>query len=213
MQDPQSGSDRLEQIIKEAGGYIESSNLSTDPDGTKSAEVVVEAPVAQFDSVLGAIQKLGSVTAKNVTGDDITTKVSDADQTEEVMENEVQQSNRYMAAKGRHATWEDEENARHIRVELAEARARVKILHKLGELAQITVNISQTPIAPAPVQTGLISTIRGSGSAALQSMADTFGALISGLLWILAYLPLWLPIILGIRFAVNRRKDAAQTRS
>ena len=67
--------------------------------------MTVKVPVTQFETTLGQIAKLGSVQSKNVTGEDITEKASDADQTENVLETDVQNSEARLKALGAKAKW------------------------------------------------------------------------------------------------------------
>lgn len=198
MKDPEAAGDQVEETVKDAGGYVASNNLTTDGSGEKSAQMSVKVPVAQFDTVLGEIEKLGNITAKNVTGEDITGKVSDAGQAESVLEDEVQRSNARLAELGKRAKWQDEEDARELRIELAQARARVVLLHKLAALADIEVNLNQTAKPAPPAQTGFMSNLRGNGSAAFQSMLSTLGVVLTILIWVAAYIPIWGPVAFAV---------------
>lgn len=210
LKDPEAASDQVVEMTKDAGGYVAENDLITDDGGQKSAQMTLKVPVEQFDTVLGQIEKLGNVTAKNVTGQDITGKVSDASQAEVVLEDEVARSNAHLAALGRRAHWADEEDARQVRIELAQARARVQLLHKLAALADITVSLTQTPKPAPPAQTGFLSNLRGNGSAAFQSMLGTLSAVLTALIWILAYIPIWGPLAFAVWYT---RRYLRETRA
>ncbi|HEX5324803.1 MAG TPA: DUF4349 domain-containing protein [Capsulimonadaceae bacterium] len=212
LKDPEAASDQVDQMTKDAGGYVASNNLSTEDSGAKSAQMVLKVPVAQFETVLAQIEKMGNVTAKNITGQDITGKVSDATQTEGVLHDEVNSAEAHLSAMGKHAKWEDEEDARELRIQLAEARARLQLLHKLAALGNITVSLTEKPKPALPVQSGMIGTLKGNGSAAFQSMLATLSALVTMFIWILAYIPIWGPIAFAVWYAMRRSREESRLR-
>jgi len=202
---PEAASDRVETMVKEAGGFVAGNTLNTAGDGLKSADMTVKVPVTQFETVLGQIAKLGSVQSKNVTGEDITEKASDADQTENVLEGDVQTSEARLKALGAKAKWSDQQATRDLRTQLAESRARLVLLKRMAALSTITVDLSQTPKppAPAPVTGGFLHGLKDSTHDALQSLVSSASALIALVIWLLAYAPLWLPALLVGRHALR----------
>jgi hypothetical protein len=191
--DPEAGGDKIEDDVKSAGGFVTSSSLNTDPDGVKTAQMTIKVPLAQFEGTLAQIARLGSVTAKNVTGEDITEKVSDADQRQAVLQQDMDQAQEQLKQKGAKANWELQEDARDLRIQLAQARARLKLLKSLAELSEIDVTLSQPPKAAPPVQTGFLSDLGSSGRGALESALGCLSTLIGIVFSILAYAPLWVP--------------------
>jgi len=192
-------------MVKEAGGFVAGNTLNTVGDGLKTADMTVKVPVAQFETVLGQIAKLGSVQSKNVTGEDITEKASDAYQTENVLEGDVQTSESRLKALGAKAKWSDQQGTRDLRTQLAESRARLVLLKRMAALSTITVDLSQTPKppAPAPVTGGFLHGLKDSTHDALQSLVSSASALIALVIWLLAYAPLWLPTLLVGRYALR----------
>lgn len=191
--DPEAGGDKIEDAVKSAGGFVTNSSLNTDPDGVKTAQMTVKVPLPQFEGTLAQIAKLGSVTAKNVTGEDITEKVSDADQKQEVLQQDMDQAQEQLKKKGAKASWDLQEDARDLRIQLAQARARLKLLKSLSELSEIDITLSQPTKAAPPVQTGFLSDLGNSGRGALESALGCLSTLIGIVFSILAYAPLWIP--------------------
>jgi len=204
VSDPESTGERIEDTAKAAGGFVTTSDLTTSDDGTKSYTMTVKVPLPQFESTLAQIARFGSVQDKEVTGEDITDKVSDADQRENVLESDMDQALDQLKKKGSHASWDLQEDARDLRIQLAQSRARLKLLRSLAEMSEIDVTLSQPTKPAAAVQTGFFADISSSGHGALQSAAGAVSTLIALLLWILAYSPLWLPALLIGRWAWRR---------
>ncbi len=89
---PEATSDTVETMVKETGGYVASNTLNTGDDGLKTAELTVKVPSRSLRHFLAQVAKLGNVQSKNISGEDITEKTSDADQTENVLEDRCDRS-------------------------------------------------------------------------------------------------------------------------
>jgi hypothetical protein len=202
---PETASDTVEMRVKEAGGFVATNTLNTGGDGLKSAEMTVKVPVGQFETILAQVAKLGSVQSKNVTGEDITDKSSDADQTESVLESDVQTSESRLKALGPKAKWSDQQATRDLRTQLAQARARLVLLKRMAALSTITIDLSQTPkpAAPTPVTNGFLDGLKGNTHDALQSLLSSASALLALVIWLLAYAPIWIPLLLVGRYGLR----------
>ena len=209
---PEATSDKVADMVKETGGFVAANNLSTGDDGLKSAELTVKVPVTQFETFLGQVARLGSVQSKNVTGEDITEKKSDADQTENVLEGDVQNSEARLKALGSRAKWHDEQATRDLRTQLAESRARLILLKRMAALSTVTIDLSQTPKPPAaaPVTGGFLNGLKASTHDAVGSLVSSASALVALAIWLLAYAPLWIPALLVGRYGLREyRKRSA----
>ncbi len=210
LANPEVTSDTVETMVKETGGFVASNTLDTSDDGLKSAELVVKVPVVQFDTFLAQIARLGSVQAKNVTGEDITEQTSDADSEENVLEGEVAHSEARLKALGTKSKWRDEQSVRDLRIQLAQSRARLVLLKRMATLATITVDLDQTPKKAAPVTGGLLGGLKDTVHDAGQSLVGAAGALMALMIWLLAYAPLWIPALLLGRYGLReyRKRQA-----
>ena len=202
---PEATGDMLNQMVQETGGYVAANNLTTDPNGLKSGELIVKVPEPQFETFLATVAKLGVVQSKNVTGQDITEKTSDADQTESVLEDDLQQSETRLKALGAKAKWHDQEATRDLRIQLAQERARLVLLKRMAALGTITIDLSQTPKAAAspPGTNGFTGSLKATTHDALQSLVGSASALLALVIWLLAYAPIWVPLLLIGRYALK----------
>lgn len=205
---PDATGDTLNNMVRETGGYVAANNLTTGDDGMKSGELVVKVPEAQFETFLAAVAKLGVVQSKSITGEDITEKTSDAHEAQSVEESDLAQAEARLKNLGKHASYEDREDAQDERVKLAQTRARLKLLKRMAALGTLTIDLSETPkgtIAP-PVTTGFGGTLKATTHDALQSLVGSAGALLALVIWLLAYSPIWVPLLLVGRYAVKEYK-------
>ena len=174
--------------------------------------MTVKVPVTQFEPFLAQVARLGNVQSKNITGEDITEKTSDANQAEGVLEDDVQKSEAGLKAMGSRAKWRDQEATREVRTQLAQARARFMLLKRMASLGTITVELSQTPkaVTPPPVTGGFVNTLQLTTHDALSSLVGSASALLALLIWLLTYSPLWVTLFFVGRYVqkVYRRREA-----
>jgi hypothetical protein len=199
--DLESNTAAVEQMTKNVGGYIANNNLETGGDGLRRSMLTIKVPVAQFETVVDKIGKLGLIQSKQVSGEDITARVSDAEQAKTVLANQLaQQVERLKRAKDQDKPLQRHE-ARLIQIQLAQARARYNMLNKLATLSTITVQLQEKPGGrPAPAS-GFMDGLNETKHAATEAFMSALRIPLMILMWILAYSPLWIPLLLIYRFA------------
>ncbi|MGI4789702.1 MAG: DUF4349 domain-containing protein [Janthinobacterium lividum] len=207
---PETTGDTINTMVQESGGYVAANNLSTGSDGLRSSELIVKVPVAQFETFLAQVAKLGVVQSKNISGEDITEKTSDANQTESVQEDDLQQSEARLRVLGAKAKWHDQEATRDLRIQVAQSRARLVLLKRMAALGTITIDLSQTPkaIVAPPVTNGFWDSLKGTTHNAMQSLVGSASALLALVIWLLAYAPVWIPLLLIGRYALKRYEQS-----
>lgn len=205
----------VEAMTKSAGGFVLSNALTTGGNGLKSANLSLRVPVGQFETVLSRIAKLGTVKSKNVAGEDITERFSDADQAERVLNSELsvkesmlqaalqreKESQKKKRADSYRVSWQQRADVRQLRIQTAQARARLELLKKVSELSNIEVELNEKPVVPGTA--GFTEELGRTSREAFASFAIAVRVPINVLIWILAYAPLWLPLILIYRFATK----------
>jgi hypothetical protein len=209
----EAASDRVEQAVKASGGFVASNNLTTDDRGYKSADLVVRVPVARFDEMLKQFASLGSVTAKSISGEDITERVSDATQAEQVLKDAADAASRKL--KSGSGTEKEiryrEADLRRVRIELAQTQARLGLLRKMARLSTINVSLTEKAksAAKAP-QGGLLGDMSETNRLASAAFASAVRVPIVLIIWVLAFSPLWVPLALIYRYASRRSAGETQ---
>ena len=200
-------SEAVEQIVQGVGGYVAENNLNTGDDGLKTASLTLKVPVAQFQSVLNQVARQGEVKAKSLSGQDLTEEISDQKQSEHTLREDVQATQQQLTQRlSRMGREERLDTLRELRTQVAQKQARLKLLHKLGTLSTISVELDEKP-RPVPVQphtSGFMNEMNETLHDAAQSMVQAARLPILTFVWILAYAPLWILLILGYRWAVRR---------
>jgi hypothetical protein len=214
VENPETAGEEVEKRVKSAGGFVATNSLTTSDDGLRSAQMVMKVPVLQFEGIVQQITKLGEVKAKNITGEDITEKVSDENQRERVLEDETHTAEAILKQKGKKSTWQEQETVRDVRIQLAQARARLQMLKKMAELSTITLTLTQKSKPVPPAATGFVPDMKATTAEALGSSLGAAATVLSFVIWFLAYAPIWLPaIFVGRYLAREYRKRNANARA
>ncbi len=208
----EAASEKVEQTVKASGGYVASNDLSTDSSGYKSADLTVRVPVDQFDDLLKQFAALGTVTAKSVSGEDITERMSDATQAEQVLRESAEAAARKLRNNG--GGEKDiryrEADLRRVRIELAQTQARLGLLRKMAKLSTITVSLTEKAkrAAQTPPPSGFLGDLTETNRMASAAFASAIRVPVVLIIWVLAFSPLWVPLALGYRYA--SRKNSAE---
>ncbi|HVF11401.1 MAG TPA: DUF4349 domain-containing protein, partial [Abditibacteriaceae bacterium] len=201
-------SNAVESMVKSANGFVVSNALSTGGDGVKTAALDIKVPVKHFETVLAQISRLGEVKAKNVSGEDITEQISDAQAADNVLSSELSvkeamlKEARLKAAKKKNVVpddWQQRAEVRRLRIEAAQIRARLELLRRTSDLSNISVQLQQPPHIPG--QGGFLEDISETGHTAFESFLVAARLPINLLIWILAYSPLWIPLLIAYQYA------------
>ena len=195
-------SETISTMTKTAGGYVANDELQTQDDGTKTASLTLKIPVGQFESFLAQLAHLGDVKAKSLSGEDITEKSSDQEQTTRILGDDVKELETKVG-RARHASRHDEEALRQLRIREAQAQAHLKLLRNLGALADITVELREKPKSePVKPQTGgFINDMNDTAHGAIGAFSQAARLPIVLLIWAVVYLPLFLVLLIGYHIA------------
>jgi hypothetical protein len=216
VQSAETAGDAVVKLVQGAGGFIAGNSLTTGADNAKNASIEVRVPVGQFENVLRDIGKLGDVKSKNISGRDITEQFSDADQERRILTNDLSiKEAQLRAAKERAAKkkktyvpdWQERAELRTLRIQAAQARARLELLRKTTDWSKISVQLMES--ATPPGEAGFWQSIGKTKNDAAQSFLAAARLPIACLIWILAYSPLWLPALLIWRYFNRTPKSAA----
>ena len=125
----------------------------------------------------------------------------------------MQTSEARLKSLGAKAKWHDEQATRDLRIQLAQAQARLVLLKRMAALGTITIDLSQTPkaVTPPPVTNGFLDSLKSTTHDAMQSLVGSANALLALVIWLLAYAPVWIPLLLIGRWGLKeyRKREAA----
>jgi hypothetical protein len=205
VNDAEATGTAVETLVKKVGGFVASNELTTGGGGQKTANLDVRVPVDHFENVVKSIGRMGTVKAKNISGEDVTARVAVAGARRDTLSNQlsIAQAQMRNLAKVRKANSEGMYRARaevrSLSLQASQAKAELETLRKFAALSTLYVTLQDKtkPVAAA----SFTGTLSQTGADAWNSFVNTARLPIQLLIWILAYSPLWLPaLILWRRF-------------
>ncbi|HEX8466001.1 MAG TPA: DUF4349 domain-containing protein [Abditibacterium sp.] len=195
-----SGAD-AEQIIKNVGGFVASNSLSTGAGERRSATLDCRIPVDKFELVVGKIAQLGRVRAKSINGEDITARVAAASARKSTLSNELSIASAQLRQKEKSRKAGDvasvyyaRQEVRNLRLQAAQARAQLETLRRFSDLSSLYLTVQDKPKV-APVA-GPTSELGITARDAWKSFLVSARLPIQLIIWILAYSPLWVPLLI-----------------
>ena len=200
-------SETVEQAVRALGGYVAQNQLNTNGDGTKTAALTVKVPVAQFEAFLAQVSKLGDVKAKSLTGEDVTEANSNQQQSVRVLNDEIREQEAHIRS-ARRVTSEDREALRELRTQQAQEAAQLEIMQKLAALSDVTIELREKA-KEIKAEGGFLNDIKTTAHDAGATFAQAARLPVVLLIWAIAYLPLWIALLVAYRVVARLWLKAA----
>jgi anti-sigma factor RsiW len=203
----EESSNSVEQWTKEtSGGYVASNELTTGDDGVKTASLLIKVPVNEFDGMMKKIAGLGNVTAKHVSGEDLTERISDTGQEKKSLQEQIDEEAAQIGKIKNHWERQDARNQlSDLKIRQAQAQGRLEMLKKMATLSSISVDLHEKAkaVAGPKASGGLMDEMSDTLHSAGQSIAEVAKLPLTLLIWIIAYSPLWILLALGYRYIIR----------
>lgn len=134
---------RLVQIAESAGGFVADSSYAED-DGVPQGTFTLRVPAARFGAVMAEVDKLGAVTSRQISGQDVTEEFVDVQARLRNLERHEQRLLSFMdrATKVSDLLAIEQELAR-VRGEIEQLTGRLRFLERSADLASISVMMKQ----------------------------------------------------------------------
>lgn len=196
-----------QSTVRGAGGDVTSlEDASPRTAGAvHGAELAVEVPADRLDATLDTLAKLGPVRNRTIAADDLGDAIVD----EEARLTNLRRAERDLRALMDRGGKVDEILS--VQQNLSEVRGQIEQLaaqhqHDLHRVATsaIALSLSEDRPNPTPAKPGPTARIDGAWHAGLNALADTAVAVVSALVWSIAYAPVPLALA-GLAYALARR--------
>jgi Domain of unknown function (DUF4349)/Putative zinc-finger len=196
-----------QSTVRAAGGDVTSLDDASPrtAGAVHGAELAVEVPADRLDATLDALAKLGPVRNRTITADDLGDAIVD----EEARLTNLRRAERDLRALMDHGGKVDEiltvqQNLSEVRGQIEQLAAQHQHdLHRVATSA-IALSLSEDRPNPSPAKPGPTARIDGAWHAGLNALADTAVAVISAVVWSVAYAPIPLALA-GLAYALARR--------
>lgn len=203
----EAASEAVETMVKETkGGYVAENQLTTNDDGTKTANLTIKVPVNDFDSFLSRASRQGIVKAKNITGEDVTENISDTSQERKSLTQQAEEARQNLQnARSKSQKSEASQEIRDLKVQIAQAEGRLELLKKSARLSDVTLELREKPKESTPLKTGgFVDQMKDTAQMAQENFVSAARVPILLLIWVVVYSPLWLLVLFAYRLVTRR---------
>ncbi|ADD02088.1 putative transmembrane anti-sigma factor [Thermoanaerobacter mathranii subsp. mathranii str. A3] len=168
--------DKVFQLVKEAEGFIETSEETVSSDNIKRVNVVLKVREDKFESVISQIKDFGKVTALRIDSKDITDQYYDLQARLKNLEVEEQKLQDIMnKATTVKEMLEVESEINRIRSEIESMEGQLKLWENLTSLATINLSIKEIPKDEKPLA---IVSFKGIGKGIKEAFINNMNFLI-----------------------------------
>ena len=202
---------KVEAMVREGGGYIESSNSSGFGTSDPVVNMTVRIPENGFSSALGEIRNMGTVLHETTDAEDVTMQMIDLDARIKTMSaKEETLRSMLTAARNVNDIISIQDQLTNVRTEIEIMSARREKTLRLAKLSTLSITLSKNAvIQAAPSDPNWFN--QSLGAATTKFMSITRGA-VSGILWIAIFAPLWL-IPVGVVLWARKQYKARSSKS
>ena len=197
-------SDMAVSIAKSAGGYVSDTSAVSDRGAPTEGCMTLRVPVAAFERTLSRLARLGTVTSRSISGEDVTGESID---TESRLRNLRAEERQYLEIMNRARRIPDvvtvTNELTRVRGEIEDSQGRLKYLKNSAAMSTINLSLDEKNRVPAQR-----SAIEKSFGSAVASLARTANGIASMIIWLLVYLPIW---AVGAAVVLYLRRRARHT--
>lgn len=196
---------RVTSDVKALRGYIESNSRSSDEYSLPIANLTIRVPEKSFDDALSRLRSLGNVASESSNSEDVTAQVADTEARLKVKRAEEESYVTMLrAARKVGDLLEIKDRLSSVREEIESMEATRKALRSRATYSTISVQLSQKREASKPPVPP--SWFEDAWAGAMERGAGLGRWLTELGLNLLVFAPIWLPLVLLLWWAGNRRR-------
>lgn len=206
VKDVREVGDKAIEKAKEVGGFMINSSL-TKPEDAPYANISVRVPSDKLKDVLDYYRKLAiKVSSENLYGYDVTDQYVDIEARLETLGKTKAKFEEILRSAVRVTDLlEVNRELINLQVQIDSLKGRQTYLEQTAKLARINLYLSTDELALpyAPVKSYRPSVII---KEAVRSLITTYRKIVTAIIWIIIFIPVWVPILLIYRFLKRRFK-------
>jgi len=179
----------IRKLAKLAGGYVNSSSLDNNAKSS-TGSIAIRIPVKNYGSAIEEIAKLGVLTKKDESAEDVTEEYIDVDsRLRNVRREESAYLNVLTSARRVTDILAVERELSRVRGEIEQAEGRIKYLRNQSELATITISFYTA--APAIKSSSLTWSFAEPATQAIHAFGVIIHKAVTLAIWLVVLSPIW----------------------
>ena len=182
------------QLVKDSGGYISGSDLSSATNSQRTGNWTVRMPVDRFEAFVGSITRLGEVQKNHVDSQDVTQEFYDIEARITNKQQEEKRLQKHLADST--GKLEDilsvERELTRVRGEIEQAQGRLRYLANVSDLSTIAITAMEIHDYKPPVRPTFAGRIKQTFDDSVENLVE----FMQGLLLMVVSIAPWTPIIL-----------------
>ncbi|MBI2453136.1 DUF4349 domain-containing protein [Candidatus Peregrinibacteria bacterium] len=207
VKDVRKSEESLKTLVTSSEGLIISSTINELKEGDLLASITLKVPVQAFDAILSEIRNLGiKIVSESFSGEDVTEEYQDLDAE---LKNREALENQFLEVLKKAENISDiiavQQQLSYVRSEIDRLKGRIQYLERNVEMASIRVTLSTDSLS-LPVTEQNQWQLAGVARLAVKGFILTLHSLVTALIWVTVFIPLWAPILLVIRFIIKKRR-------
>jgi hypothetical protein len=207
VKDVRASIEQISNFTQQSGGFVVSSNISQSgaaPYGT----IMIRIPVDKFDMSIGEIKKFGEVVSETTQGEDVTAQYVDLDsQLRNLQATEEQFLTILKQATKIQDILDVQNQLTEVRGQIQSIQGQMKYFRESAQLSSLTISLSTDPnILPVVEKQGDQWKPFAEVKDAARSLLDVGKGLVSIVIWIGVFTPVWGLILIIIIVLVRRMR-------
>lgn len=200
--------DKIDAIVKDAGGFVDSTRVSRSEGRVSSAVIVVRIPAAGFGDLLPRLRALGDIQSESTDAADITAEYVD---TSARLSSAHALEKRLIELAGTRTgtvaeVLEVERELARVRGEIEQLEGQMRVWNDQVSLSTLTISLAtQRPEIAAAAEPGFSRRVSMAWNESIAALGNAAQGLSIAFIALLPWLPLLLPALyFGIRFLRRR---------
>ena len=208
VEDVVKAHEEVARIAREVNGYVANTSLSSE-QGPTYAMMTLRLPAEGLDSVIARVSALGKVLSKDINTEEVTEEYVDLSSRKRNLQREEERLLELLKRAGKiNDLLQVEQELARVRGEIEMISGRMRYLENRVSLSTLTIHLEGPQ--PTPTTGGPVWTAKDVWRQAVRSLLETGRGLASMGIWLVVFLPIWLPLLLVLVWLLRRAFPQAE---
>lgn len=184
---------KVERIAQRFGGFVESSNVSSDPKNP-TAYFMIRVSSKQWVQANEALKGMGILVSESATGSDVTAEVYDLEARVKTLKAEEDSLRTLLSRASRIGDiLQIKDRLANVRMEIESMAGQAKNLRNMAALSTISVNLTQEP--KIDDETNPDPWMGDAWTSAVNAFQSAFKTVVGFCAYVIVFAPFWLPVL------------------